>query len=732
MTTTEAARRYLKRGFMPLPIRNGKDPGFPGWQKFEVREEDLEKHFAFVPNVGLLLGKPSGNLVDVDLDCMEARNLAHFLLPQTAMIGGRKKSPRSHFFYRCEGARTGQWIDPDIGENDKRLTIVELRATGAQTLVHPSKHPSGDDYEWSYDDKLEPATIPYEELRRVVGRLAACALITRRWKEGQRHPLALALAGALYRAGWQQNQVEHIFYAIAQVAEDPEWPDRRRAIETTFEKLEVDQRATGIPTLVSIVGEKVVSKVQEWLELKNERVVAAEQSHPIEGDHAHLDFITHHTDEGNAQRLVSQHGENLRWVHEPNCWFAFHEGQWKPDNALARRWALDVPRRLYLQAGASDLEKDVREEIFKFAMRTENERSQRAMLELAKKHLTVHIGEFDRDPWLFNCSNGTLNLKTGEFRDHRREDMLTCISPTVWTGQENCLRFTEYLEQVFLNDYEIISFVRRAAGLSLLGQVFERILFFCWGAGHNGKSTLLETLAFVMGPDYAGAAAPDLLMDADYTQQGHELASLRSLRFVSAIETSEGRRLAESRVKQITGRDRVKACMKYGHPFEFTPKFTVWLATNHKPIIRGTDDAIWHRLSGLIPFQAKFIGENDDRELPAKLQAEASGILAWAVRGLTEYLETGLGSASKIDQELAKYRSESDLLAEFISDRCVVGDDLSVSRGDIWQEYKKWCADTGTDGINSTTFGRRLNEKGFIRDASGKKRLGIGLKSYGE
>jgi putative DNA primase/helicase len=449
-------------------------------------------------------------------------------------------------------------------------------------------------------------------------------------------------------------------------------------------------------------------------------------------DDRRLDFITHCTDEGNAQRLVSQHGDNLRWVHELNCWFTFHEGQWNPDNALARRWALDVPRKLYLKAGASDLEKNEREELFKFAMRTENERSQRAMLELAKKHLTVHIDQFDRDPWLFNCANGTLNLKTGEFRDHRREDMLTCISPTVWTGQENCDRFTLFLEEVFQGDYEVISYVRRAVGLSLVGQVIERKLFFCWGGGNNGKSTLLETLAFVFGSDYAGAASPDLLMDADYSQQAHELASLRSLRLVTAIETSEGRRLAESRVKQITGRDRVKACMKYGHPFEYTPKFTVWLATNHKPVIRGTDNAIWHRLSGLIPFEAEFTGDKDDHELPAKLQSEASGILAWAVRGLTEYLETGLGSASKIDQEVAKYRSESDVLADFLADRCVVGDGLSVSRGDIWQEYKKWCADTGTDSINSTTFGRRLNEKGFIRDATGKKRLGIGLKSCGE
>ena len=247
MTRLEYAKDYQGRGYAPLPLPlKAKSPGFNGWQKYQPVNGQLERDFSGEGNIGLLLGEPSGWLIDVDLDWPEAQKLASAFLPETPAKSGRESAPLSHFWYRCETG-TKKFSDPNKqhGE-DQRAMIVELRSTGSQTVVEPSIHPSGERYIWQ--GELMPAQVETATLQRAVARLAGCSLIARHWPHGRRHDAALALAGALFRNGWARGEVEQFILSAAGLAGDEEIEDRKRAIADTEEKLSNSEHGTGVPT----------------------------------------------------------------------------------------------------------------------------------------------------------------------------------------------------------------------------------------------------------------------------------------------------------------------------------------------------------------------------------------------------------------------------------------------------------------------------------------------------
>jgi len=266
----EAARQYLSRGWWVVPIPRGlKGPVINGWQNLRLTEAELSKYFSNSEGVGLILGEPSGGLTDVDLDAPEARALAH-LLPPTNMIHGRPGSPRSHYWYICNPpVRTIRFHDPTgAGVEDERSVILELRGTGGQTLVPPSLHPSGETYQW--DRFGEPARIGADDLRWIAARIAAMALLARHWPKGSRQECALALTGALLRAGWPLEEVQVFVEGVAVAARDEELQKRVDAGEYTARRLVADAPATGWPRLAELIDLKVITKVREWLGIQRE------------------------------------------------------------------------------------------------------------------------------------------------------------------------------------------------------------------------------------------------------------------------------------------------------------------------------------------------------------------------------------------------------------------------------------------------------------------------------
>jgi hypothetical protein len=261
--TPEAALAYVSRGWAVVPVKpRSKQPRHKDWTNLHIDREQISKHFRVDDNIGLLLGSASGGLVDIDLDCTEALKLARSLLPTTAMIHGRKSKSASHHWYRVSPpyAKTQKFCDPDGG------TLVELRATGGQTVVPPSTHESGESIVW--ESEGEPAYVNFKQLLESVAKLAAAALLCRHWPApGSRHDAALALAGLLLRSGWSATDAAQFVEAVARAAGDEEALQRARDVISTANVVAAGRKATAGKTLARIIGDNVVRKIRAWLSL---------------------------------------------------------------------------------------------------------------------------------------------------------------------------------------------------------------------------------------------------------------------------------------------------------------------------------------------------------------------------------------------------------------------------------------------------------------------------------
>ncbi|GHU12348.1 hypothetical protein FACS1894161_0380 [Spirochaetia bacterium] len=272
-------------------------------------------------------------------------------------------------------------------------------------------------------------------------------------------------------------------------------------------------------------------------------------------------------------------------------------------------------------------------DIEKHAMQSESARRRKAFIEVASwiPDLNVKTDHLDTNPWLLNVENGTVDLRTGELREHRQEDMITKIAHVTYDKNADCPIWRNFLMEIMNYNAELIRFIQTAAGWAITGNTSEQSMFILFGTGANGKSTFLNTIMNLLG-DYAIATPTETFMKKSGDQITNDIARLRGTRSVTTTEAEQRRRLSEPLIRQITGNDRMTARFLYGEFFSFVPTFKIFMATNHKPVIKGTDHGIWRRIK-LIPFTNRIPEEKQDKNLEEKLRAEASGILNWLLEG---------------------------------------------------------------------------------------------------
>ncbi len=431
-------------------------------------------------------------------------------------------------------------------------------------------------------------------------------------------------------------------------------------------------------------------------------------------------------DLGRAERLVAEHGHRLRYVREQRRWLVFGGDRWRPDvTGDAERAAKDTARRLLTTAAALE-DPEQRTRAAKEAARAQAEPRIRAMLTLAETEpgIATAVAELDRDPFLLACQNGTLDLRTGELRDHDPADLITRGTDVPYDSAATAPRWERFTAEVFNADADLIGFFQRLVGYTLTGETREHVLAVMHGSGGNGKSTAVEVVKELHG-DLAVTAAFDTFTRA-HGDRGprNDLARLHGARLVTASESGEGRRLDEATVKEVTGGDTIAARFLYGEHFEFRPAFKLLLVTNHRPRVDGDDDAIWRRLR-LIPFETSFEGR-EDRHLAATLRGELPGILAWAVDGCLAWQRDGLGNATAVTAATSAYRAAEDHLGAFLADRCQPSG--AVAASDLRAAYEAYCAEAGERPLGGVALGQRLARRGIHAKRGAKgSRIYVGV-----
>ena len=440
------------------------------------------------------------------------------------------------------------------------------------------------------------------------------------------------------------------------------------------------------------------------------------------------------TDRANSRRFLNQFGDRARFCHPWKKWLTWDGSRWQIDDGGAvMRLAMATADSVWYDAKNHLAQKDVVD----FAVATSGAGKLSAMLKLAAADIPVSVDDLDANPWLLNCANGTVDLRTGELRPHRREDNLTTLCPTTFNRDAGSYHFGRFLEGVF--DGPTIDFMQRFFGYCLTGDVREQILAVFHGIGSNGKSTLLKAIGDTLGSDFSAAAPPSLLIEKKTEAHPTELARLFGKRLVIAQETNHGARLAEATVKQLTGGDRISARRMKEDFWDFDPTHKVVLVTNHRPRIVGNDHAIWRRLV-LVPFARKFWnpdkGETgpaelrQDKTLSVKLTAEAEGILSWMVQGCLEWQRTGLQIPDSVRAATAEYRSEQDTLGRFAEQCCIISGMVRVRFAQLYDSLTKWCEENG-DNLPSKRFVSAWLKECEFKDTTnnGLWFLGIALKA---
>ncbi len=693
--TLDLAKNYLAKGFSVIPLKiKDKRPAIDSWKEFQERrpsEEEIVQWFGngTSNNIGIVTGKISGITV-IDFDSPEAIQFAKdHRFPETPMVK-TGKGYHGYFGYK-EGVRNFQKRDD--------LPGIDLRAEGGYVVAPPSIHPDGHAYSWIPGHGLDD--VPLAPLPEII--------LTKNQKE--KTPLRDAYKGV--ERGSRNDTLARLCGS---------WVSDGLTLEECMEQAVTWNQKNSPP-----LPEREIEQTIKSIFTIHHREKEQRKEIPIE-------VGINLTDLGNARRFVLAHGGDLRFCYPWSKWLAWDGQRWKIDETgeIYRR-AKDTIRLIYKEAAEANEEKE-RKQIGTHALRSESDSKIKAMLSLAQSEPGIPIlpDQLDPDPWALNVLNGTLDLKTGYLKPHRREDLMSRIAPVEYRPDAACLFWFEHLNKIFLGNLGPVSFLQLAFGYSLTGITDERCLFIAHGSGANGKTTTHEVFAQILG-DYAVRTPTESILVKREGGIPNDLAKLKGARFVYCSEVEEGKRLAESLIKDLTGNDTISARFMRGEWFSFQPSFKLWLATNHKPIIRGTDNAIWSRIR-LIPFTVS-IPECDrlpKSRMMERLTPELPGILAWGVQGCLEWLKFGLGMPDEVKQATEGYRGEMDILGGFISDCCTVSKTAQGTAKELYEAYTKWAEENGEKPVSQKRFGLRLAERGFHqeRTSTGRFRwVGIGLET---
>lgn len=619
-------------------------------------------------NIGVACGASGLAVIDVDVkdgkpgldswrDLLQAhgQSLGETVVNETPSNG-------MHMIYRQNGTLIHN-------SQDKLGSGIDTRGIGGYIVVPPSVTPVGE-YHWALGygpQDREPAAFPEALLPALSGPKAPLPVPEGGIAKGGRNGTLASLAGTMRRRGMSGEAIEAALLA-----------ENRRCV----------------PPLPDDEVRKIARSVSRYSP-------AAEAPHL--------------TDMGNARRLVARYGQDLRHCKTLG-WLAWDGRRWAPDDTgasarMAKDVALKIDTETQAVTGGAKSDEEQRAAIRHWATSSESAMRQTAMLSTAETEpeLATRIGLFDVDPWLLTCENGTLDLHTGELREHKREDFLTKLAPVTFAPDATDDILDLYLDST-LPDLALRAYVQRAVGYSLTGDTGEEAFFLVLGPPATGKSTLVEALLSTLG-DYGAKANFETFVESSNVGGARpDLAALRGARFVAAVETSASRRLAEPLVKELVGGDTITVRHLYREPFSFVPSCKLWLGCNEAPKMRDDDSGLWRRLRR-VAFEHEIPLAHRDPLIKAHLRADPgarSALLAWAVRGCLAWQRDGLGTCDSVTKRTAELRSTMDPLAGFLAECCIMSPLAEVKALVLRQAYEAWARENGARALGAIEWGKRV------------------------
>jgi putative DNA primase/helicase len=409
-----------------------------------------------------------------------------------------------------------------------------------------------------------------------------------------------------------------------------------------------------------------------------------------------------YSDEALALRFAARHADGRRFVAAFGKWFLFDGMRWRTDETLETVYLV---RKSCREAAAECRNRRLLSGLASASTVWAVERLARS-----DPRLAATVEQWDQDLWALNTPVGVVDLRTGSVRAHRPDDHITKLAgaaPDPSCAIDNWLKF---LDRVCGSNVELIAFLQRVAGYALTGSTAEHALFFLYGTAANGKSTFLNALTACLG-DYHKTSPIETFTATNADRHPTDLAGLRGARLVTAVETEEGRRWAESKIKSLTGGDRIAARFMRQDFFEFTPIFKLVVAGNHKPGLRSVDEAIRRRFH-LVPFTVTIPVEERDPTLGDRLKTELPGILAWAIAGCLEWQERGLGPPTVVQDATTAYLEAEDALAAWIQDAGEHEPNTWESSQALYRSWKSWCDRAGEHAGSLKKFSQRLEDRG--------------------
>lgn len=698
LSSLEAALEYAKCGWPVLPIYSPREDGTCSCGKFNCTsigkhprihdgvkgastdESVITKWWGEYPNANI--GIATGSTAEVavlDIDPKHGGDISlaqlegeYGELPQTLRV--RTGSGGEHIFFKYPG-------DTIINSAGKIRDGVDFKTQGGYVVAAPSIHASGNKYQWTVIDG-DVAEIPEWLLTLLVevknkpskAVLSEDGMIA----DGQRNTTIFALACSLRNKGLPQEAILATVQSVNTIQCNPPLDDSE------------------LLSIMNSAGKYDIGKLAVTCSKAFNR-----------------------TDMGNGERLVARYGHHFRYCSNWKKFLVWDGKRFIVDSTgEIERMAKDTVRNIYNEA-TDFFEEEDRKLQAKHAMSSENQNKIKAMIASAQTEqgISVTPDGLDTNEWILNCLSGVIDLRNGKLQPHSSTNLITKLVPVVYDTTAECPQWHAFLNKIMDGNEELIRFLQKAIGYSLTGSTREQCVFILHGSGANGKSVFLNVIEAMLS-DYAQQTPTDTLMTKKNEGIRNDVARLKGTRFVTASEAEQGKSLAESLIKQMSGGDKLTARFLHGEFFEFIPNFKLFLATNHKPNIKGTDNGIWRRIR-LIPFAVTIPEAERDNELTNKLKEELPGILRWAVEGCLLWQKEALVAPKEVSQATNEYRGQMDWLQSFIDDSLIQGTAVKISASDLYKIYQGWCALNGEYEYSQRILGMRLKDKGFQTRRSG-------------